>query len=145
MPLKRWLFCLLAPVLLSLTDDPVYLDVYSRETEQDIVFGNAHLELHVDKGSGEWTSWTHKPAAPSLITPDTTRPALDFSINGDYLLAKHGATFLRSDRAIDKDRRGRLTLTDIQTGKPVVLTPVGANTFAVTLQPSQGVMGRIIK
>ena len=56
MHLKRWLFCLLAPVLLSLTDDPVYLDVYSRETEQDIVFGNAYLELHVDKESGEWTS-----------------------------------------------------------------------------------------
>ena len=106
MHLKRWLICLLAPVLLALTDDPIYLDIYSREAENNIVFGNAHLELHVDKRSGEWTSWTHKPAVPSLITPDKTRPSVDFSINGDYLLAKHGATFLRSDRAIDKDRRG---------------------------------------
>ena len=104
--LKRWLFCLLVPALLAFADDPVYQDIYSRQTENELVFGNAHLELHVSKQSGEWTSWTHKPAALSLITPDVTRPPVDFSTNGEYMLAKNGATFLRSDRAIDKDRRG---------------------------------------
>lgn len=105
-PLKRWLLYLLTPALLSLTDDPVYQDIYSRETENDIVFGNVHLELHVDKRSGEWTSWTHKPAASSLITPDRTRPSVDFSINAEYLVAKHGSTLLRHELSTDKDRRG---------------------------------------
>ena len=125
--LKRWLFCLLTPALLSLTDDPLYVDIYSRETENDIAFGNVHLELHVDKRSGEWTSWTHKPAAQSLITPDKMRPSVDFSISGVHMVAKHGSTFLRKDRAIDKDRRGSVLSVTVgilpqQTGYAYELT-----------------------
>ncbi len=106
-PPARWLLCLLSLALFpAFTHDPVYLDIYSRETETNLVFGNVQTELHVDKRTGAWTVWTDKPATPSLITPDTTRPALDFSINGSYLLAKHGGTLLRNETIIDKNRQG---------------------------------------
>ena len=106
-PQTRWLLCLLSLALFpAFTHDPVYLDIYSRETEANLVFGNVQTELHVDKRTGAWTVWTDKPATPSLITPDTTRPALDFSINGSYLLAKHGGTLLRNETIIDKNRQG---------------------------------------
>ena len=103
----RWLFCLLSLTLFpAFFHDPVYLDIYSRETETNLVFGNVQTELQVDKRTGAWTTWTDKTGTISLITPDTTRPALDFSINGNYLLAKHGGTLLRNETTIDKNRQG---------------------------------------
>ena len=103
----RWLLCLLSLALFpAFTHDPVYSDIYRQETDLAIIFGNSHLEVQVDKRTGAWTVWTDKSATPSLITPDTTRPALDFSINGSYLLAKHGGTLLRNETTIDKDRQG---------------------------------------
>ena len=103
----RWLLCLFILALFpAFTHDPVYLDIYSRETKTNLVFGNAQTELQVDKRTGVWTALNDKAGTPSLITPDTTRPALDFSINGSYLLAKHGGTLLRNETTIDKDRQG---------------------------------------
>ncbi|MCY7352395.1 MAG: hypothetical protein LH606_17310 [Cytophagaceae bacterium] len=104
----RWLIGLISLILCAafLDDTPIYLNIYSRETDQDLVFGNAYEELHVDKRTGEWTSWTDKPVPGNLLTPDQAFPALDFSIDGVHLIAKHGATFLRKTIAIDKDRQG---------------------------------------
>lgn len=102
-----WLISFMALFLFTafLTDDSIYLDIYSRDG-QDLFFGNARQELRVNKRTGAWTSWTAKPAADNLLTPDSTQPAVDVSINGEYLIAKHGATFLRKEITIDNDRRG---------------------------------------
>ena len=49
------------------------------------------------------------------------------------------------DRSVNVRSGSPLTLTDTQTGKPVVMTSVSVNTFTVTLQPFQGVVGRLIR
>ncbi len=74
----------------------IYLDVYSQETDTDIVFGNALVELR----TGEWRSWTTKPTALPLL------PSVDFSIDGNQIIARLGATFLRKKLPIDCDRQG---------------------------------------
>lgn len=102
------LFSLLAIIVCAsfLSHDPIYLDVYSHETETALVFGNTHVELRVDKRTGEWHSWTTRPTTLSLINPDTNQPSVDFSVSGNYLVTKHGATFLRKELSIDRDRQG---------------------------------------
>ena len=84
----------------------IYSDIYRQETDRAIVFGNSYVEIQVDKQTGVWTRWTDEAPANQLITPDITRPALDFSINGAYLVAKHGGTLLRNETSIGKDRQG---------------------------------------
>lgn len=103
----RWLTGLTILILFTaFLDDPIYGDIYSRETGDELIFGNAHLELRVDRRSGGWNAWVAKPAPDNLLTPDSIYPAVDVSLNGQYLIAKYGATFLRKDIAIDPDRRG---------------------------------------
>ena len=95
------------------TTDVVYKDIYFRDTGQGLVFANQRIELNVDRQTGEWRSWTTTSSTQNLLTTTNTpatsgasRPALDFSINGEYVVAKHGARLIRRYYTIDKDRRG---------------------------------------
>ena len=93
--------------------DTVYQDVYFRDTNQGLVFGNQRIELNVDSQTGEWRSWTTTGLAQNLLTTtrvqaasDVSTPALDFSINGEYMVARHGARLIRRHYTVDKYRRG---------------------------------------
>ncbi|AQG81224.1 alpha-amylase family glycosyl hydrolase [Spirosoma montaniterrae] len=85
---------------------PIFNDVYLTDTTDQWVFGNQRTELKINKQTGEWQSWTAQGVKENLVTVTAKQPALDFSINGEYMIAKHGATVLRHDYHIDKNRRG---------------------------------------
>ncbi|TAE34308.1 MAG: hypothetical protein EAZ91_00625 [Cytophagales bacterium] len=92
--------------------DPLYQDVYFAQTNDQFVFGNQRTELRFDAKTGEWVAWTQERPKLNLLGMSANEiaksgfPALDFSIDGEYLVAKHGATVLSHSVAVDKDRRG---------------------------------------
>ncbi len=90
--------------------DVVLQDIYYRETGQGLVFANERMSLTVNPATGEWQSWTTAGLTKNLLTTGAGQsgipnPALDFSINGEYVIAKHGATLLRKQHTVDKDHR----------------------------------------
>ena len=106
------LLCLIALTsLLSFAPvDVVLQDIYYRDTDQGLVFGNERMRINVDRKTGEWQAWTVEGLSETLLTTKgnpsgTYRPALDVSINGDYLIAKHGATLLRKQYAVANDHQ----------------------------------------
>lgn len=88
---------------------PIYEDVYLTETDSLLRFGNQRMVILIGKQTGDWRAWTpdelKRGADSSLIRP-ADQPTLDVSVNGTYLVAKHGATYLRRAFWVDKNRRG---------------------------------------
>jgi len=86
--------------------DPVYEDILLDETATQLIVKNQRMSLAVDKATGSWTTWNTDGLDGSLLTPQAAQPALDFSINGTYQIARYGSRLLRREISIDKDRRG---------------------------------------
>ena len=85
---------------------PVLLDIYRAETDQFLILGNARTELKLNRQTGAWQSWTADGSAGDFLTATPGQPDLDFSINGQYQVARQPAILLRHEYAIDPDRRG---------------------------------------
>ena len=100
-------YLLMAVALLAFAPaNPVYLDIYQNETDTQLIFGNQRLEIKIDKATGEWQSWTIEKQKEDLLTTINGQPALDFSIGGTHMVAKHGSKLIRHEYVIDKARQG---------------------------------------
>lgn len=112
--MKLLLTLLFIPLCLLLSfapADPVFQDVYFTETNGQLIFGNQRNELRFDAKTGEWVAWAQERSKLSFLTTPSSTSAqinvpLDFSINGDYQIAKYGAKVLSHSISVDKDRRG---------------------------------------
>lgn len=97
-----WIIALILPV----PPDTVYQDIYFRERNNLLILGNRKTEIKIDRQTGAWTSWVAEGLEGDLLTRLPEQPPTDFSINGQYQIARHGSQFIRQHISIDKDRKG---------------------------------------
>lgn len=79
--------------------------------DSTFAISNTWTRLTFDQQTGEWLSWTAKPLTGNLLTPSQTYPAVDFSINGNYLIAQHGATLLKQEITEADDQSRTIAIT----------------------------------
>gem|GEM_PF-1535683 len=72
--------------------DIVHKDIYVREEPGRIVFGNSRVRLVFDSATGNWLQFGTESPAVQLIAPPVPSPALDFRIDGTWMVAKNGAS-----------------------------------------------------
>ncbi|MDQ3650955.1 MAG: alpha-amylase family glycosyl hydrolase [Acidobacteriota bacterium] len=82
----------------------VYRDIYLREQSGRLVFGNSKLTLEVGAARGQWMSLVADGIPGSLISP--TGAAIDFRVDGVWMVERHGATLLRHEIGVDRMRNG---------------------------------------
>ena len=80
-----------------------------------LTFGNARLKLEFGP-AGEWLALAAEGVPGNLIAPAAgppagrgpaggEGPAVDFRVDGEWMVARHGARLLRRETQIDKERR----------------------------------------
>lgn len=84
----------------------LYRDIYLQEEAGLLVFGNARLRLDFDNVQGNWLSFTGEGIAGNMISSPKPEITIDFRIDGEWMVENYGATFLRYETEVDKNRRG---------------------------------------
>jgi len=83
----------------------IYEDIYLEECPDVLIFGNAKLMLEFGKAGGEWLIF-NAGGVPGLIAPGRPPTAVDFQIDGQRMIAQHGAKLLRHEISIDRQHDG---------------------------------------
>ncbi|MEJ7616643.1 MAG: hypothetical protein WKF30_06665 [Pyrinomonadaceae bacterium] len=84
---------------------PIYEDVYFAEQGGRIVFGNAQLRLDFDAASGDWLLLGAAELPGSMIASMAPSKAIDFRVDGAWIIERHGATLIKRELSIDKTRK----------------------------------------
>lgn len=84
----------------------LYRDIYLQEEPGLLTFGNSKISLQVNSFTGEWASLTAEGIPGSLVTPINLAGAIDFRIDGVWMIEQHGATLLKHQVEIDRMRNG---------------------------------------
>ena len=99
---------------------PLLHDIYRQETNRQVLFGNQHLRLAVDRQTGQWASLELLTGAlrGDLLTTTAVPAAVDFSVNGVWQLAATPGTYLRHTYGIDRNRQGATLAVMVGVGAP---------------------------
>lgn len=86
-----------------------YLDIYIRERDSLIEFGNSKMIVRLDRESGEWISFLAEGLSDDIISVEDAVPSMDFQIDGVWSINRHGAAVQRAERILD-ERNSSVTL-----------------------------------
>jgi hypothetical protein len=82
----------------------IFGDIYLQEKPDSLIFANSKIKLEISKTSGRWLSLFTDGIGDNLISP-TNSPTIDFQIDGEPMIKRHGADFLRISVAVDKKNK----------------------------------------
>jgi glycosidase len=123
----------------------LYRDIYLRQQPNRIIFGNGKLKLEFDRANGQWLALAAEGIADNLITAADIAQNIDFQIDGNWAIARHGAKLLHYETAIDRFRKGvTLNLTFGVAPRPhqTDFPDEFELTAAYTLFPERGSLAR---
>lgn len=80
-----------------------YEDIYFSRQARRLIFGNAKLRLEFDAINGNWLAFGAQALPESIIA--SASKAMDFRLDGAWIVERHGATLLRHEVSVEKMRK----------------------------------------
>jgi len=80
-------------------------DIAVQEGPDRLLFGNSRLKLEIRKAGGEWLALTAKGVPGNIIAYDQPTAAVDFCLDGEWMIQRHGAALVRYDTSVDRRRK----------------------------------------